>query len=320
MKKLFRTKPMVPCKTTLGAFIRKRRLELQMSQITLSIAAGFGNKNQYISAFERGARTYLSQQQLVRLAEALQVDPPELRAHMSPKPIFRPNHSLAILLREKREKLGLSQREFAEKLKISLQKVRYLESDMGKKLTYSLAREIGIILNLDPSSLSEFVGFEKKQTQTKFGGLIRESRKKIGLSTEDLAKRLGVSRQYLNNLELAAHVPSNIACLNKLASELDLDINVLVPAKDDAKVMHDKRPMLLGKALGQFIKTQRMKRGLTQGKVAESVGISITTISLLETGDKLRVQPANLKRVSKLAEFFDCEIPEKLLPISQKKS
>lgn len=61
----------------------------------------------------------------------------------------------------------------------------------------------------------------------KFGAKVREERKRLGLSQEDLAERAGLHRTYIGMIERAE---KNITLLNieKLANALEVQLQVLM--------------------------------------------------------------------------------------------
>lgn len=58
---------------------------------------------------------------------------------------------------------------------------------------------------------------------TKIGDLIKEFRVKAGITTKDLAGRVGCSRQYLSLVESNVRIPST-ALVNRVAKSLNLDL------------------------------------------------------------------------------------------------
>ena len=52
---------------------------------------------------------------------------------------------------------------------------------------------------------------------------IREKRKKLGLTIEDLAKKIGISRRYLSQIEIYGRLPSD-KIFYKLKAALDLSV------------------------------------------------------------------------------------------------
>jgi transcriptional regulator with XRE-family HTH domain len=58
--------------------------------------------------------------------------------------------------------------------------------------------------------------------------------------------------------------------------------------------------------LGKNIKSERNKKGLTQEKLAERVGVSNNFISYIESGKKV----ASIKTVNKIAEVLDIPIAD----------
>src|SRR3989344_4473939 len=91
---------MTPSKTELGKFIRERRLELNMRQITLAKRAGLAQN--LFSMYEIGTRKYLNEKQLIGLAKALHVEVEELRKRMPVKPGSELKTELGKLIRSRR--------------------------------------------------------------------------------------------------------------------------------------------------------------------------------------------------------------------------
>jgi transcriptional regulator with XRE-family HTH domain len=70
----------------------------------------------------------------------------------------------------------------------------------------------------------------------------------------------------------------------------------------------------LVKAIGKAISAKRMASGLSQEKVAESLGISREAVSRMETG----VAIPTVVRLAELAHIFDCGIEELLTEASNR--
>jgi transcriptional regulator with XRE-family HTH domain len=71
----------------------------------------------------------------------------------------------------------------------------------------------------------------------------------------------------------------------------------------------------LAKRLGALVSARRKSLGLTQGQLAETVGIEQESMSRIETG---MITPS-LSRLLSLADALDCSIEALLLPSSSRK-
>ena len=81
--------------------------------------------------------------------------------------------------------------------------------------------------------------------------------------------------------------------------------------KNDLKAKDKK----MAKSLGVLIPARRKSIGLTQGKLAEQIGIEQESMSRIETGD---ITPS-LSRLISLADALDCSIETLLRPASNRK-
>lgn len=66
------------------------------------------------------------------------------------------------------------------------------------------------------------------------GESLKRKRQDIGLTQEELAKNVGISRTYYADVEAGRYNPS-LKVFKKLAKILDLDVNYLI--KNDGKTM-----------------------------------------------------------------------------------
>ena len=80
-----------------------------------------------------------------------------------------------------------------------------------------------------------------------FGEKVAEQRKKLGLSQKELAQKVGISPQYLNDIEHGKRNPDSDALIEKLAKALQLDNAVLyylarkLPPEDVKKGVSDEK-------------------------------------------------------------------------------
>ena len=219
---------MKPCTTKLARFIRSRRLSLGLSQ--RAFAEKLGVSQSFISELEMGKQRSFRFERLTTWAKILGCSREELVKRMPKKPTPVPLPELGRLIRSRRKKLGLSMADFAKRLGVDLKQARSWER---RRPTPSLRRNSAILLakalELEPSAFFKFVGFVKKETTSKLGSVVRERRKELGLSQVELAKRLGVSRQVVSQIELGKCCLSleGGRMIERLAGALGLDVEVL---------------------------------------------------------------------------------------------
>lgn len=296
---------MTPSTSEFGNFIRARRLELDLRQVLLAKKAGLA-KN-LVSMIEIGTRKYLNDRQLERLAKALQCDIAELRKRMPVKRITQPTTELGKLIRSRREKLGLSLSAFAKKIKLTTQRAKHLEVRKNPSIRYSSVKPLATALDLDPSVLGKFVGTTQKETVSELGQLIRSRRKELLMSINILAKKLKVSRQFVNQIEFGqCRLIENDEMIAQLAQVLELDINQLEAVRPERRL----KKMENTNSLGKFLSAKRLELRLTQREVSERAEIRSNVVSGVETG---RVHPSpNL--LKKFTTVLNCQIPPELIP------
>lgn len=304
---------MTPSKTNYGRFVRAHRLKLDLRQHQLAELVGI--LQPVISQFEVGKRKYLSFQQQENLARVLCFEPEELRKLM---PVKRTRHSqptteLGRRNQSRREELGLTLQEFADRMGMTLAQAEYLE--IGKKLRigYGTAKLLASVLKLDPSVFADFVGVGEKQTNSVFGGLVRSQRKRLMMTIDELAKKLGVSKSLVGYIE-SGELPlsENDDLIGRLASTFELDVNDLLAVRPKRRL---KQTTASRQSLNGFLAFRRFELNLTQWQVAHRCGIPETTISNIETG---AIVPDN-DQLGRLSKVLECEIPEELIPVPQKR-
>ena len=296
---------MTPSRTELGSFIRARRLELDLRQVFLAKQVGPAQRS--ISSLEIGTWKYPNDDQLEKLAKALQCDPEELRKRMSVKPSSQPKTELGKLIRSRREELGLTLEDFAKKMRIPCQKAKYLEIRKSPSLGYGLVEPLARVLNLEPLAFVEFIGITRKPTTSDLGRLVRRRRKELAMSISQLAKKLRVSQQYVNQIEFGqCRLSKNDNMIERLSQVLKLDVNELqaVRPKPKPKLKERETP------LGNFLTKRRLELHLSQMQVAQRAKTFPSHISQIERGDYC---PGRLilERISKALE---CEIPADFIP------
>ncbi|GEM_PF-1881412 len=300
---------MKPSKTELGSFIRSRRLELDLRQVPLYKSAGLSHSA--VSLLEIGDRKYLSSEQLERLAKELQCDPEELRKRMPVKPpAVQPTAELRKLIRSRREELGLTIEIFAEKMNMTPKQAKRFELSKSPNISYGLARLLADVLGLDNSIITKFVGTTRKQTKNKLGQLVRLRRKEMDMSIGQFAKKLKVSRQFVNQIEFGqCGLSQSDDMINRIANVLELEVGRLEAVRPARRLKH--RNDTSTDSLGIFLATKRTELRLTQLEVSERLGTHVGAICNIELGKR---RP-NLDLLDKWAKVLQCEIPADLIPV-----
>lgn len=302
---------MTPCKTELGSFIRARRLELDLRQVPLAKSAGLAQT--YVSQLETGEKKYLDDHQLETLARALACDPEELRKRMPKKLIAGPKAELGRLIRSRREELGLTMEEFAEKAGLTLKQAKILELRKNPGLHHKLVKPLAHALGLEPSILTKFVGLNRKPTNNELGRLIRTRRQELVMSGDQLAEKLGVSRQRVSQIELGqCRLCKDDDMIERLAKVLILEVDQLQAFRLKRRL---KRTVAVPATLGRFLADKRLELQLTQREVAERAATSTSVVSALETG---RIRRSS-KLFNRIAQVLDCQIPPELIPPSRER-
>lgn len=300
---------MKPTTSEFGRFIRARRLVLCLKQAQLADLVGLSQT--LISAMETGrSRHNLTDQKLELIAEALQCDPEELRKRIPELPVAKPTTVLGKFIRSRRKELGLSLSAFAEKMGMTQKQVIYLEMRNVQSICFRFVIPLATALNLDPSVFRAFTSRnDEKEPIGELGRTIRSRRKDLGISGEELAKKMGVSRQLVSQIELGQYGLRNDKRIKQLAQILGLDENELKTVRPKRKVSGRTRKPGFANPLCEFLIKRRLELQLTQRQVGKLAGITASYVCDVEGG---RVRP-NSKLLDKLATALTCEIPPGLL-------
>jgi transcriptional regulator with XRE-family HTH domain len=297
---------MTPSRTKLGSFMRTRRLRLRLSQVRVAELAGL--KQNLYSMFEIGKRKYLNPEQLAGLSRALECDSYELEELIPEE--REPQTKLGKLIRAKRKEKNFSVKACAELLGISL--YRFTQLEWGKytsSVNYRLGRRLREFLRLEPFEFSQFIRKPRSATTTPLGTLVRERRRELNLSLEELAESLGVSYQALIHIETGHTKMSNktsVAMLSRLAEGLGLEAEVLTALQPLRRL----KDIPTRTPLGNFLSKRRNILRLTQKEVGLRIGVSSSVVTWIETGRK---QP-DLALLKEWAEVLECTIPPEVIP------
>jgi len=87
---------------------------------------------------------------------------------------------------------------------------------------------------------------------TKYGELVRESRTRLGMTQEQLARRSRVRRNYLSGIELGSVAPPSPRVSRKLERALKLNENRLVALSHAEKAPKQIKEFFIEAAEGKF--------------------------------------------------------------------
>jgi transcriptional regulator with XRE-family HTH domain len=192
-------------------------------------------------------------------------------------------------------------------MKITLQRAKHLEIRKNPSIRYDFVELLATVLDLDLSVLGKFAGTTQKKTKSELGQLVRTRRKELAISIKDLAQKLNVSRQFVNQIEFGqCRLSENDEMIVKLAQVLELDINRLEVLRPERRL----KQMENANPLGGFLAAKRLELRLTQREVSEHAGIASSLLSGVETG---RFHPSP-KLLKKLTTILKCQIPSELIP------
>lgn len=132
---------------------------------------------------------------------------------------------------------------------------------------------------------------------------VREIRKEMGLTQEEFAKKLNISRSYLGDIERGRLKGTNVKIITKLS---DLTGKPMEHFLDRNAENINNLPKETICFIYEKLKSYRKNNNLTQNELAKKVGVSRTTITELENGTK----KATLKAIEKIAKGTNTSIEE----------
>jgi len=293
---------MTPSKTTLGKFLRARRLELGLRQVQVAEELGWSQSG--YSNFEVGLSRFLDINQAEQLAKVLQCDPETLKV-LGKNPAKEPETELGKFIRKRREELKLTREQLAKRLKIKVRYVSELELK-SRKIRLKSCVNLATALECDAILLRPYVYHSWHQTklQTAVGQFIRSKRQEQMLSQRQVAKMLGFSPQHVSNIENGkTSLSDSQKLLERLAEILKFDLselNGLIPNKG-------RRVRREEKSLGAFLTGRRLELNLSQKALAGKASISVRYYNMIECGRSLT---PSFKILRKLAVAVECELSD----------
>ena len=268
-------RPMVP--TALGRRLRQLRSERGLTQKLFAVGAGLHQAA--ISSYETG-RAYPNRRGLEALAKVLGIQveeleklcpnapPPQEPTQPSPSQIPPFGDELARIRRQQ----GITQEQLAERLGISQLAIDQWERGTRRLEPWEivpLARALG-------SPEGEFAKFLPPHLRSSsFARALRNIRCGRKLNQRELAELVGVGPEIIASYENGEDYP-DLKTLFTLARELGVSrqqLSGFVPRSGPDRV---------SSAFGKMLREARLARGLTQGQLAQLIGINQTTIASYE--------------------------------------
>ena len=301
---------MIPSKTKLRRFLRKRRLKLGLSQVQISRAIGVVQEQYF--AIERGMKGYrsLKPKKVVLLASVFGCAPEDIQVLFPKKgnPKWRkPKNELGRLIHSRMEELEITPEELAKGLKRPLQDLRASPPWRKGYLQYATLEPLAKTLQIEPQTLIRFLGQRSKSTKSALGSLVRKRRRELRMSQADLAGIMGVSNRAVSAIELGrTPLSMNVVTLKCLAMALNLKISKLEAVKPERR---ERKGKVKTGDLGRFLADRRVGLSLMQWQLAERVRCAPSEICYYERGIHL----PRPKRLEKLTQALRCEIPPDIL-------
>lgn len=309
---------MTPSSTDAGMFLRAWRLKLGLSQAEVARRAGI--PQQSYSALERGTLGHQSLSHHVdTLAQALECDPSELRVFI-PAP-EEPQTDLGKLISARRQELGLEITDLAERTGITRMHLSRLErgrlESIGFRKAHKLARALALPTSAFEGCISEGAR-ERKVARNPLAIVIRSRRRELGLSVEEVASSLQVTRQLISAIEVGKVFLQNDNRLVQLAAVLRMDPEELRRLCPKRRVNSRKKISADQGSLAAFVFERRLELQLSQQEVEERAGVRSFTISTIETGKAHRLS-VDAEFWRNLGAVLQYEIPQTLIPLRKER-
>ncbi len=186
--------------------------------------------------------------------------------------------SIGRMIRRRRMAAGLTQTVVGQQVGLSQTQISLLEIGHQRFLRSHqitlLAAALGWpVAKLDPLRRPA----TPYEPVTEFGRLVRDRRLKLGLSYDELAKRMGVSPESARRLERRQNSMTTHQVVKVLAPALEVPLAVFTPYAFN----HSKASTT---ALGRLLRTRRQELFLSLRDVAHRVGLKKQHLSMIELG------------------------------------
>lgn len=295
---------MTACKSELGKFVRARRIKNGLTQMAL--AEKICMKQTLLSALEIGDYQYPSDEILLSLATALSCDFENLKKIAPVRQFAQPKTELGRLIYRRREELGLTYAELAARMQTTTEQIRQMELTTSPTVIYRTVRNLARALEIKVAELSQFIRSGHKPLDNKLGQLMRPRRKELGISSQELAEKLGVTSQMVNHIERGnCPLSESDELLAKIATALQLEKSALMAVQPKRKL----KKIVAKTPLGKFLSSRKSELGLTLKEIRDRANLNEATLSLIFRGE-VYPQPELRK---KLSTALQCKIPPAFL-------
>lgn len=185
---------------------------------------------------------------------------------------------LGKFLRACRIKLGLRQARVAELLGMLQGKYSTLEIGKRRYLAPKEVEDLSRVLQCEKLQLEALAPkMRKVEPKTEFGKFVRSRREQLGLTWDELSKRLQMSRAQVCGLEVGRQQGVRYRTLKLLAKALDLEISAL------SKFI-SAREKVTNSILGQLVRSRRKELKLSQKELANNLRVTPQFVSQIESG------------------------------------
>lgn len=295
---------MTACKSELGKFVRARRIKNGLTQMALAEKSRV--EQNMLSALEIGNYQYPREEILRRLATALSCDFESLKKIAPVRQLAQPKTELGRLIYHRRKELGLSYAELAARMQTNPKHIRHMELTASPTVIYRTARKLAHALEIKVAELSQLIRSDYKPLDNKLGQLMRPRRKELGISSQELAEKLGVTSQMVNQIERGnCPLSESDELLAKIAAALQLKKSALMAVQPKRKL----KKIVAKTPLGEILSNRKVELGLTLKEIGSLAGLAESTMSLIVRGE---IQP-HPKIIKKLSTALQCKIPPAFL-------
>ena len=228
------------------------------------------------------------------------------------------NPGLAELMRVLRVQKGLTQKELGLCVNLSSNTILSLERDKCVPTSETL-KKLSTYFNISllPTLYDLTENLEVKVSEYNIGKFIRTLRIKQGLSKKELSFKIGCSAATITNLENMKVDIVNSKSLVKLSKYYKLSfLPTLFNLEQDLEAI----PKVEEFNLGKFMRTLRIKQGLSRKELGSEIGFSASTIASLENmnggilNSKSLVKLSKYYKLSFLPTLFDLEQDLEAIP------
>ncbi len=206
---------------------------------------------------------------------------------------------LGQFIRARRLELGLKQTLLAIKAGLTQRAVSRFEIGENEYLSDEQLHQLASVLQVRVEELQKRIRAKHiAQPKTELGKLIRSRREELGLSILEFAKKMEMTIEKVETLEIRYRPTICYALIKPLANALRLDISVL--ARFGSRNQKQTKSKL-----GQLVRTRRKELGMTAVMLAEKLCVSKQFVSQIEFG-KCPLSEGN-EMIERLAQILELE-------------